>query len=85
MYNNCFLPSKRFLLTIHNLTQTQLKSLDTLTDKAIKQWAGVTNVMLHTKERLNTKSISQLYTETHTNVTKHAKASIITKHTKRVT
>ena len=70
MYDNYFLPSKRFLLTIHNLTQTQLKSLDTLTDKAIKRWAGVprsaTNVMLHMKEGLNIKSISQLYTETHT-------------------
>ena len=64
MYDNYFLPSKRFLLTIHNLTQTQLKSLDTLTDKAIKRWAGVprsaTNVMIHMKEGLNIKSISQL-------------------------
>ena len=29
------------LLTVHTLTQTQLKLLDTLTDKAIKRWAGV--------------------------------------------
>ena len=36
MYTNYLLPSKRFLLTIHTLTDTQLKSLDTLTDKAIK-------------------------------------------------
>ena len=33
---NYLIPSKRFLLTVHTLTQTQLKTLDTLTDKAIK-------------------------------------------------
>ena len=69
-YVNYFLPSKRFLLTIHNLTHTQLKSLDTLTDKSVKHWAGLprsaTNVMLHSKEGLNIKSISQLYMEAHT-------------------
>ena len=41
IYANYFLPSKRFLLTVHTLTQTQLKTLDTLTDKAIKTWVGV--------------------------------------------
>ena len=70
IYAKYFLPLKRFLLTIHTLTQTQLDTLDTLTDKAIKQWAGVprsaTNVMIHSKEGLNFKSISQLYMEAHT-------------------
>ena len=70
IYANYFLPSKRFLLTVHTLTQTQLKTLDTLTDKAIKIWAGVprsaTNAVIHMKEALDIKSISQLYTETHT-------------------
>ena len=70
IYANYFLPSKRFLLTVHTLTQTQLKTLDTLTDKAIKIWAGVprsaTNAVIHMKEALDMKSISQLYTETHT-------------------
>ena len=70
IYSNYFLPSKRFLLTVHTLTQTQLKQLDTLTDKAIKRWAGVprsaTNVIIHIKEGLDIKSITQLYTETHT-------------------
>ena len=66
IYANYFLPSKRFLLTVHTLTQTQLKTLDTLTDKAIKIWAGVprsaTNAVIHMKEALDIKSISQLYT-----------------------
>ena len=44
--------------------------LDTLTDKAIKKWAGLppsaTNVLIHMEEGLNIKSISELYTEAHT-------------------
>ena len=36
MYSNYLLPFKTFLLTINTLTDTQLKSFDTLTDKAIK-------------------------------------------------
>ena len=62
--------SKRFLLTVHTLTQTKLKFLDTLTDKAIQWWSGIprsaTNVLIHSKEGMNIKSISQLYTECHT-------------------
>ena len=70
IYKNHFLPSKRFLLTVHTLTQTQLQALDTLTDKALKKWIGVprsaTNVVIHMPQTLDIKSISQLYTETHT-------------------
>ena len=70
IYSKYLLPSKRFLLTIHTLTQTQLKTLDTFTDKAVKRWIGIprsaTNVVIHMKESLDIKSISQLYIETHT-------------------
>ena len=70
IYSQYFLPSQRFLLTVHTLIQTQLKLLDTMTDKAIKRWAGiprsVTNVLIHLKEGMDIKSITQLYTETHT-------------------
>ena len=70
IYANYLLPSKRFLLTVHTLTQTQLKTLDTLTDKTLKKWIGVprsaTNVVIHMKQSLDIKSISQMYTETHT-------------------
>ena len=69
MYANYLLPSKRFLLTINTLTDTHLKLLDTLTDKFIKKWAGLppsaTNAIIHMKEGLDVKSISELYTETH--------------------
>ena len=40
-----------------------------MTDKAIKRWAGIprsaTNVLIHLKEGMDIKRISQLYTETH--------------------
>ena len=48
IYTNYFLPSKRFLLTVHTLTKTQLKTLDTLTDQAIKTWVGVQPMLLYT-------------------------------------
>ena len=58
------------MLTIHVLTQTHLKLLDTLTDKAIKKWSGLppsaTNALIHMQEGLDIKSISELYTEAHT-------------------
>ena len=70
IYSKYFLPSKRFLLTVHTLTKTQLQALDTLTDKAIKRWVGLprsaTNVFIHMTQALDIKSISQLYTEMHT-------------------
>ena len=70
IYTNYILPFKLFLLTVHTLTQTQLKLLDTLTDKAIKRWAWVqrsaTNALIDLKEGMDVKSISQLYIETQT-------------------
>ena len=70
IYAKYFLPSKRFLLTVHTLTKTQLQALDTLTDKAIKRWVGLprsaTNAVIHMPQALDIKSISQLYTEMHT-------------------
>ena len=70
IYSKYFLPSKRFLLTVHTLTKTQLQTLDTLTDKAIKRWVGLprsaTNAFIHMPQALDIKSTSQLYTEMHT-------------------
>ena len=55
---------------MHTLTKTQLQTLDTLTDKAIKRWVGLprsaTNAFIHMPQALDIKSISQLYTEMHT-------------------
>ena len=70
IYKNYLLPSKRFMLTIHVLTDTHLKLLDTLTDKAIKKWSGLppsaTNALIHMQEGLHVKSISEFYAEAHT-------------------
>ena len=58
------------MLTIHVLTKTHLKLLNTLTFKAIKRWSGLppsaTNVLLHMQEGLGVKGISELHTEVHT-------------------
>ena len=70
MYINYLLPSKRFLLTIHTITDTHLKRLDTLTDKTIKRWSGIppsaTNAIIHMEQGLGVKSILELYTKCHT-------------------
>ena len=69
IYKEYFLPSKRFLLTVHTLTATHLKLLDTLSDKFVKKWTGLpcsaTNAIIHLKEGLDCKSISELYMECH--------------------
>ena len=66
---NYLIPSKRFLLTVHTLPMTHLKTLDTFMDQWIKKWAGIpksaTNVIIHLKEGLDIPSISSTYTEAH--------------------
>ena len=63
------IPSLRFILTVHDLTPTSLRKLDTLCDKFAKKWAGVprsgTNVLIHSSKTLNIPSISQLYNQSH--------------------
>ena len=78
IYSNYLLPSKRFLLTVHTLTDTQLRKLDTFTDKYVKKLAGLpscaTNVIIHSREGMHFKSISELYMETH--CTSHARTRL---------
>ena len=70
IYKLYFLPSKRFLLTVHTLTATHLKLLDTFADKYVKKWAGLprcaTNAVIHLNEGMDVRSISELYMEVHT-------------------
>ena len=58
---NYLIPSKRYILTVHNLTNTQLSKLDTIANKYMKKWAGIsksaTNVVIHLKEALDISSI----------------------------
>ena len=66
IYKHYFIPSIRFLLTVHQITKSNLKKLDTFTDKFVKKWAGLppcaTNAALHLKTALDIVSISTLYT-----------------------
>ena len=41
IYQMYILPSLRFLLTVHDLPQSYLLKLDTMTDQYIKSWAGL--------------------------------------------
>jgi hypothetical protein len=70
IYKQYFLPSKRFLLTVHTLTATHLKLLDTFTDQYVKKWAGLprcaTTAIIHLKGGMDIQSISELYMEVHT-------------------
>ena len=62
-----FIPSIRFLLTVHTISQSHLKKLDTFTDKfVIKLPPCATNAALHLKPGLDITSISTLYKTTMT-------------------
>ena len=69
IYSRYFLPAIRFLLTVHDVTATDLSSLDRLTHKYLKKWAGLprcaTNAVFHLRNGLNIPSISSLYDEAH--------------------
>ena len=69
IYSKYFLPSIRFLLTVHDVTSTHLTLLDRLTHKFMKKWAGLprcaTNAIFHTRNSLDIPSISSLYDEAH--------------------
>ena len=69
IYVNYFLPSIRFLLTVHDVTATHLKVLDSLTHKYMKKWSGLprcaTNAVFHTQNSLDIPTISSLYEQAH--------------------
>ena len=69
VYSRYLLPSLRFLLTVHDLTATSRRSLDSLCDKYLKKWTGVarsgTNIILHSSKALNIPTIQELYRECH--------------------
>ena len=63
IYQNYLLNAHRFLLTIHDITQTDLKVLDRFTDKYLKKWAGVpqctTNALFHLRTGLGWNQINK--------------------------
>ena len=70
IYKIYILPSIRFLLTVHDLSETHLLQLDRIVDQYLKKWAGLpkcaTNAILHLDTALDIKNVSTLYKETHT-------------------
>ena len=67
IYKRYYLPSIRFLLTVHDLTKTTLDNLDALTNKKLKEWAKIpqcgTPIAIYLKETLGITPISVLYKE----------------------
>ena len=69
IFTKYVLPALRFKLSVHEITNTNLKLLDNIVDKKLKQWLHIppsgTRAILHSKEGLGVKSISHLYRECH--------------------
>ena len=69
IYQHYFLPSIKFLLTVHEMTQTHVRELDAFTRVYLKRWSGLppsaTNLVLHMKVGLNINSIETLYHTCH--------------------
>ena len=65
------LPSFRYFLTVHSLTDTQLDNLDSLETKFLKSWlkmpkTGATQAIIFSNSGLKIKRISEVYFESHT-------------------
>ena len=69
IYKHYTLPSIRFLLTVHDITKTDLQKLDNLCHKYLKKWAGLppcaTNSVFHLKNALDIPSVTSVYDEAH--------------------
>ncbi|KAI8512078.1 hypothetical protein Bbelb_111780 [Branchiostoma belcheri] len=70
VYMEYAFPSWRYMLMVHDLTDTQLQKLDAIHTKAIKTWLkmqpSATNAILYNTRGLNYRTISDLYLEAHT-------------------
>ena len=71
VFSDYGLPSLRYILTVHSLSDTQLRELDALQTKYIKTWTnvpknGATPAVFYSKFGLNIKRISELYLESRT-------------------
>ena len=64
------IPSLRYIMTVHSLTDTQLQQLDSLHHRYLKSWLrlppSATNAVIHHKAGLNIQSLSNLYFESKT-------------------
>ena len=70
IYTHYAMSSIRFALTVHDLTSTQRKSLDSLTTRYMKSWLGMpkcgaTSAIIYSSAGLNIQSMSHLYFQCH--------------------
>jgi hypothetical protein len=67
MYKEYFLPANRFILSIHNLTKTDLKKFDDLTHRYLKSWLGMPQsgsfLPVYSGLGMDVKSVLHLYKE----------------------
>jgi len=67
IYKEYFLPANRFILSIHDLTKSDLKKLDGLTHRYLKSWLGMPQsgsfLPVHSGLGMDVKSVSHLYKE----------------------
>ena len=71
VFSEYALPSLRYLLTVHSLTDTQLESLDSIQSRLMKTWLnipqhGATPSIMYSEKGLKIKLVSELYLECHT-------------------
>ncbi len=71
MYNKYLLPASRFILTIHELSVTNLTKLEALTHKFLKNWSGLSSSasisVLHLDQFMSVQSVTEVYHQCHTN------------------
>jgi hypothetical protein len=65
IYKEYFLPTNRFILSIHDLTKTDLGKLDALANRYLKSWLGMPEggsfLPVHFGLGMDVKSVSHLY------------------------
>jgi hypothetical protein len=67
IYKEYSLPANRLVLSIHDLTKTDLKNLDNLSPRYLKSWLGMPQsgffLLVHAGLGMDVKSVSYLYKE----------------------
>ncbi len=69
MYKDYLLPASRFILTVHDLSQTNLDKIDNYINQYLKRWSGLprsaTPSVLHMDEFCAIKTVNEVYYEAH--------------------
>jgi hypothetical protein len=67
IYKKYFLPANGFILSIHDLTKTDLGKVDALSNRYLKSWLGMPQggcfLPVHSGLGMDVKSVSHLYKE----------------------